>query len=91
MKNYNSMSELDVSDNEVVQELGLDPSLVGKPELNNAAFDKIYARNVVATKARLLEEGHGLVYANKHSKKEATALRKEAEKFLKTVQQDRGY
>jgi len=91
MKNYNPMSELDVSDNEVIEELGLDPSLAGKEAINKAASDKIYARNVVAIKAKLLEEGHGLVYANKHATKQANNLKKQAEAFLKTVQQDRGY
>ena len=85
------MSELGVSDEEVVQELGLDPKLAHTPELNEVAFNKIYQRNLVAIQGRLISEGHDLVEAKEKAVKEANKLRKEAEKFLKKVQQDRRY
>ena len=91
MKNYNPMSEMGVSDQEVIQELGLDPELANTPKLNDVAFEKIYQRNVVALRTKYLAEGYSLIDAKEKAVKMAKKLRKEAEKFLKKVQKDRGY
>jgi len=47
-KNYNVawMMGQDIDDLEVCEDLGLDPSLAYTPQINKAATDVVYARNI---------------------------------------------
>ena len=48
MKNFNINSLNGMDDLETCNDLGLDTSLAYTPEINNAAFDKMQARNIEA-------------------------------------------
>lgn len=91
MNNYNAMSMHGITDADYINEFGLDPSLEGKKEINDAMMDVVGAMNVKAEKSRLMEEGVPSDQAQKEAFKIANSKRKEAEAHLRKVSEQRGY
>jgi len=90
-KNFNINSLSGVDDMDVCQSLGLDSSVAYTPEINDAAIDLVYKRNLQATKNAMLKEGRSLFEAQDIALKDAEMGKKDALNLLKKVQKKRGY
>jgi|APSaa5957512535_1039671.scaffolds.fasta_scaffold669644_1 hypothetical protein len=91
MKNYNINSLNGMDDLETCNDLGLDTSLAYTPKLNNAALEKMQARNIEAERLALMAKGISADAAHKQAIKISEDYRKIAEDNLKAVQKERGY
>jgi len=79
-KNVNVASKLfnmNITDAEVCEDLGLDISLIGTPQLNIAAIDSVYKRNL----SDMIESG----MSEKEAMKIAKANRSDALKLVRSI------
>jgi hypothetical protein len=68
MKNYNILNSQGVSDIDLAETLKLDASLAGTPEINDAAFNSMFEKNVKGFMARGMSEGQARSQAGRMRK-----------------------
>lgn len=91
MKDYNVMSMQGIKDMDYITEFGLDPSLEGTPEINDAMMDVVAMTNIKAEKEHLINTGMTAEQAQQEAHKVANKNRKQAEVHLQAVTEMRGY
>jgi len=82
LKHYNIFAlqgDPDVTDQEVCETLGIDPSLANTPKINDAAIDKMYRENYNGYIEKGMSESDALEMA--HQK--ATAARNQVKNLMK--------
>ena len=90
-KEHNIMSAHGITDQEYIDEFGLDPAIANTPEINEAMFEMTYQGNLVAEEEALLEAGETPEVAKREAKKISGRLNQDARRALKRVQKQRGY
>ena len=65
MKNYNVLSDQGVTDIDLVETLKLDPQLAGTPEINDAAYQRMFDMNVKGFMAKGMTEGQARAKAGR--------------------------
>jgi hypothetical protein len=89
-RDYNTMSEHGITDQDYADQFGLPQALVGTPAMNDWMINKIYEDNLRNCQGELETTGHAAA-ARKECLKMASKSRDEARKLLKSVQKRRGY